>query len=276
MSTLSEYRDREHWSYSSINQFLIICSLQWAFERLYKLPRAFTPVTLTFGSVFHRVMEWAGMVRKEGRIPAKKDATELFTDLWARQLQEDKDIRFDEDATPESCAQQGRDLVACAVDFLDPEERVVAVNEAFAVPLRDVHGTLEKPLVGEVDLIVEKDERLVVDYKTSGRRWPKDQAEKSLQPTVYLYAETELHGLDSGFRFDVLVKNKTPVFESHTTRRTLDQFDRMVTLVRRIESMVQAEHFLPNETSFYCAGCPFQAPCKAWHRAQARTVSVAA
>lgn len=71
-------------------------------------------------------------------------------------------------------------------------------------------------------------------------------------------------------RFDVIVKNKTPVVESHPTTRTLDQFHRMVELVKCVESMIAAEHFLPNESSMYCAGCPHQAACQAWHRAEAR------
>lgn len=104
MASLTEYReDRPHWSFSSINQFVNICSLQWALQRLYKIPPAFTPFTLSFGSAFHRVMEFVSSGRKEGRCPAKKDTVDLFGDLWARQLTEDRNIRFDEDTTPEGC-----------------------------------------------------------------------------------------------------------------------------------------------------------------------------
>jgi putative RecB family exonuclease len=49
MATLNDYRDREHWSFSAINQFLNICSLQYAFDRIYKLEKRFTPVSLSFG-----------------------------------------------------------------------------------------------------------------------------------------------------------------------------------------------------------------------------------
>jgi TPP-dependent indolepyruvate ferredoxin oxidoreductase alpha subunit len=71
-------------------------------------------------------------------------------------------------------------------------------------------------------------------------------------------------------RFDVVVKNKTPVVEQHVTTRTQDQFDRMVGLVKVAERMIQAEHFLPSEQGFYCAGCPHQEACRAWHRGAAR------
>ncbi len=158
----------------------------------------------------------------------------------------------------------------------DPEEEVLAVNEAFAVPLIDDGGeVLEKPLVGETDSRVRKDGAvLVVDWKTSARRWPKDQADRSLQPTAYLYAHRQLHGGEAALRFDVAVKNKKPVIERHVTTRTEDQCHRMVELVKRVERMIAAEHFLPNESSFYCMGSPHQAACRGWHRAEAR-VSVA-
>lgn len=271
MGTLDEYRDRPHWSYSALNQFLNICSLQFFFDRIAKLPRAFTPISLSFGSAYHRALEWVHLTRKDGHRPKAEECSDLFEDIWGRQLEEEKDIRFDEGQDAEACRTQGMDMVSAYVEQLDPEERVVSVNEAFAVPLVDGSGdVLEKPLVGELDLVVDCDGVTVCDMKTSARRWPKDQAGKSLQPTAYLYAYRQLHGSEVPFRFDVAVKNKKPVVEHHVTQRTQDQFNRMVELVKLAESMIAAEHFLPNQASFYCAGCPHQEACRAWHRDRAR------
>ena len=55
---LSDYRDRPHWSFSSLNQLLSVCSLAWKFSHIDKLPRPFTPVSLIMGSAYHRVMEF--------------------------------------------------------------------------------------------------------------------------------------------------------------------------------------------------------------------------
>ena len=187
MSTLKELSmSREHWSYSSVNQFLNICSLQWAFQRLYRLKPEFVPVNLSFGSAFHRAMEWMHLIRKEGGQPKDSEARDLFRDLWARQVKEDQHIRFDEEITEDTCSVQGADLVAAFLKHVDPEEQVLEVNEAFAVPLIDAQGNvLEKPMVGELDCRVSKAGSMtIVDWKTSGRRWPKDQADKCLQPTV--------------------------------------------------------------------------------------------
>ena len=272
MATLNDYRDREHWSFSALNQFLNICSLQFAFDRIYKLEKTFTPVSLAFGSAFHRVLEWAALLRKEAKTPQENDARDLFRDLWSRQVQEDANIRFDDEITADTCSAQGADLVAAYLKAVDPEEQVLAVNEAFAVPLVDAQGSvLEKPLVGEIDCRVARGGRTtIVDWKSSARRWPKDQADKSLQPTVYLYAYRQLYAQEAPMRFEVVVKNKTPVCEQHVTTRTQDQFDRMVELVKQAEKMIAVEHFLPSEQGFYCSGCPHQEACRTWHRQTAR------
>lgn len=279
MPTLSEYRQRPHWSYSAINQFLNICSLQFAFDRVYRLEKTFTPVSLAFGSAFHRTMEWLHLEHMEGRTPQQGSSAERFRDCWSRQLADTPDVQLDEDTPPEDYATQGAALCEAMAAQVNPDEEIIGVSEAFAVPLVDASGNvLERPLVGEFDLRVLKDgSPLIVDWKTSARRWPKGQADKSLQPTAYGYAHQQIFGESADTRFDVAVKNKTPVIEQHRTRRDTDQFDRMVTLVSRIEDMVAAEHFLPNESSFYCGGCPHQAACKSWHREQARvTLQMAA
>ena len=226
------------------------------------------------------MLEWIAHTRKEGGRPKEGDARDLFADLWRRQLDEDGETKFDEGDDAETCGALGRDMIACYARAIDDDERVLHVNHAFCVPLVDAQGnTLPKPLVGESDSVVEKIGGIVlVDWKTSGRRWPKDKADKDLQPTAYLYAALldEQFGKCPIFRFDVVVKNKTPVYEQHATFRTKDQFDRLAELVKLADRMVEHEVFVPNETGFYCGGCGFQTACKAWHRNQATLVSVAA
>ena len=272
MGTLNDYRDREHWSYSALNQFLNICSLQYFFDRIAKLPKTFAPVSLSFGSAYHRTLEWVNLQRKDGAVPKPDDSSDLFAEVWSRQLEEDTDIRFGKDQNAETCLHQGMSMVAAYVEHIDPAEHVVSVNEAFAVAMVDAVGSvLEKPMVGELDLVVDAGGIVVCDEKSSARRWPKGQADKSLQPTAYLYAYQQIHGGDIvPFRFQVAVKNKKPVMEHHHTQRNGDQFQRMIELVKVVESMIAAEHFLPNEGSFYCGGgCPHQVACKAWHRDRA-------
>ena len=268
--SLSNYRDRPHWSYSSLNQLLNICSLQYFFEKIEKLQRPFTPVSLVFGSAYHRVMEHIAMHRMEGRLPAAKDVRDLFHTVMERERQEGPPMEESEES-PDQLAEQRAGLAEAYLQQLDPQERVVDFNQAFAVPV----GTSERPLIGEIDCITADStgEITLIDWKTSARRWPKDQADKSLQPTVYLYgAEQNKPGAGcSRFRFDVGVKNKTPVVERNHTTRSPEDFSRLERLVETAERIVAHELFYPSEQSFACGGCAFQGPCKVWHRQQART-----
>lgn len=277
MSTLKELcADREHWSYSSLNQFLNICSLQWAFQRLYRLKPEFTPVNLSFGSAFHRTLEAISMQRKDGKLMPSKDTQELFSDLWQRQQDEDANIRFDEEEDKEKLATQGRGLVACYASSIDSAEEILHINQPFAVPLIDASGgVLLKPLIGEIDLVVRKQAlKSLVDWKSSATRWNPGKPHRSMQPTMYLYAYATNHGETPDFRYDILVKNKTPVFEQHVTKRSQDSFHRMIEKVKLAESMIASEHFIPNEEGMFCKSCPFQGACKNWHRERSKLISV--
>lgn len=267
--SLISYRDRPHWSYSSLNQLLNICSLQYFFEKVEKLPRTFTPVSLVFGSAFHRVMEYIALHRMEAKLPTAQETRDLFHTLWEREQHEGPPLEKTED-DPALLGEQGAGLVEAYLNQIDPNERVLNISQTFAVPA----GNSDRPLIGEIDCITESHgEVTLIDWKTSARRWPKDQADKSLQPTVYLFAMSQIQpGNKAGFRFDVAVKNKTPVIERNYTTRQPDDFARLERLVEKAEQIVQHELFYPSDQSFACVGCQFQEPCKAWHRQQARTV----
>lgn len=273
MATLSDYRDRPHWSFSSLNQFFNICSLQYAFERVYRLQRAFTPATLSFGSAFHRVMEWAALERMQGHTPQPGPASELFQDVWARQLQEDTDISFGGDGDADTMAGLGRGMCACAVTALDPDEQVIRVCEAFCVPLTLAGGgTLETPLIGEIDCVTRKAGRTtLVDWKTAGRKWPRGKADADWQPTAFIHGYSIMHGLTPDFRFDIVTKAGKPVCESQLTTRTPDDFTRLAGYAELAERMIASEHFHPNEHAFFCGSCPFREPCRNWHKMKART-----
>jgi len=279
-STLKELAaDREHWSYSSLNQFLNICSLQWAFQRYYRLKPEFVSVNLAFGSAFHRTLEAISLQRLDSKIMAEKESRDLFADFWTRQLQEDPNVRFDEDQDAEKLSEQGRGLVACYRNSIDPAEEVLSFNQAFCVPLIDQHGmVLEKPLVGEFDLVARKSgKKSIIDWKSSATRWNPGKAHRNMQPTLYLYAYDQNNGTGPlpEFRFDVLVKNKTPVFEQHVTKRGPDAFHRVLEKIKIAESMIAAEHFCPSDEGMFCKSCSFQGACKTWHREKSKLISVA-
>ena len=79
--SLAELRKRPHWSFSSINTFLNICSLRWAFRYVYRHESLSTPVALVFGKAFHRALEYAARLRMDGEEVVPETARTLFCDL---------------------------------------------------------------------------------------------------------------------------------------------------------------------------------------------------
>jgi len=280
MTGLKEYRQRPHWSASSLNELLNVCSLKWAYSHgVYDAEQEFTPVALAFGSCFHQVLEYFHNLKQRGVRIESVEIPDICQVVWGETLERGKEIRFEDDMSADDYGNQMAGLVKTFLEHADPEEEVVSVSEPFIVPLMDSEGQmLDKPLIGEMDCIVRKgDQTTIVDWKSAARRWPKGQADKSMQATAYLYAHSVLQPeMNPEFRFDVAVKNKTLVFEQHCTARTQEDFARLGQLAVRADNIVEHELFFPNEQSFACSGCQFQSACKNWHREHSRVISLAA
>jgi len=280
--TLMELRDeRPHWSYSSLNCLLNVCSLQWAFERHWKLPPE-GPVSaaLVTGSAYHRCLELEATARMNGEAIQRGKLPDLFTTLLERQVEQDGGEVDWKEIDQESAANEGRRLVQCHIENIDPEEQVVAVNHTFCTPLVDAQGNAtERPLVGEADCVVENGKRTVVDWKTSKTRYSSWKVAKSMQGTAMLYGVRQSLGPVDVFRFDLVVKLKrAPAFERYETTRNQDDYHRLASLALMAEKIVKNETFHPCEGGFAspCGFCRYKAACKAWHRDRERLISVAA
>ncbi len=261
--TLQELRKRPHWSFSSLNSLLNICSLQWYFQKIAKLVPTHTSVNLVAGSVYHRTLDQVFMARKLAVPFSLEEAQEMITQDWRRSSAEENILYGKLDA--DGVEKQGRGLIKVAYETIDDTEKVIEVGEVFCVPIVHQGKFLSKPLVGEFDLVVEKEGKpLVIDWKTAATRWAKTKAEKSLQATAYSMAYQQKYGINPAVRFDVAVKNKTPVFESHLTTRTPASWELLGALAAKAESIVKNELFYPSLESFACNGCAFQSACKEW------------
>lgn len=87
-----------------------------------------------------------------------------------------------------------------------------------------------------------------------------------MQATAYSYAYSRLRGGDlPEFRFDVLVKNKTPAFQQVGTTRTESDFAHFAALAQQAERIVEHGRYYPSEHGFACGGCQFKGACREWH-----------
>ena len=115
----------------------------------------------------------------------------------------------------------------------------------------------------------EKSLDTIVDFKTAARMWSDDRPARDLQASVFCYAFEKIHGSRPAFRFDVVTKAKTPAVRHFHTSRDEDSHRRLEKLLVTADKGIRAGVFLPSESSFACADCPFAGQCSKWHCAAA-------
>ena len=71
-----------------------------------------------------------------------------------------------------------------------------------------------------------------------------------------------MHGEIPLFRFDVVTKAKAPTSETYYTTRDQETFERFEVLANKTQNAIGKGVFLPNETSFACADCPYSKRCR--------------
>ena len=274
--TMEKLRRKPHWSFSSINVFLNVCSLQWAFKYVYGREPCFTPVALVFGGVFHQACTFFFQKRMQGEEIAPATAAELFSDLFSQACRiTQPPIRFTKGQDADSLQELGGRMVLEFLKAVDPQEKVLGVAVPFTTVLKDSNGDeLGKPLIGEYDLVVESNDGVViVDWKTAARRWSEQKARTELQPTAYLLAWNQGTSPEPAtFRYDIVTKTKTPAVQRIKTIRHPSDGLRLVEKIKIIEKMVRAELFLPNDQGWACSGCPYSLACEAWHRERNRSL----
>lgn len=267
MRELEKLRETPHWSYSAINKFLT-CQLAYFFQYVAKQKPEHTPVNLLFGSAFHGAATVIGESKIAGHLIAAMEAQTLFSEYWREAVAEAENVRFKDGEDIESLDELGRKMIVVLYPKL-VEENIVAVAQAFSVPLLDEDGIRisDLPLIGEYDAVLKSgDKMVIVDWKTAARQWPADKAGKDMQATAFSYAWNLQHGSDPEFRFDVITKTKTPSLLSHPTRRNADAYQRLLKLVSVVEHALASAVFLPNEQSFGCSDCVYAEACANWHR----------
>ena len=267
---LQKLRELPHWSFSGLNSYLNICSLQWAFKYHYKLTPESVSINLLFGSAFHRTASWIALMRKQNIYPSAEESRDVFTEFFTLELRSVDAEKLESTVEElETLGQKGRKMIEC-FNSKWMEDNIIAVGKEFSVLLP---GT-SIPLIGEIDLIVKDEEgrSVLIDWKTSARKWPENKADKDLQATCFMYAyeqmDSDYNASDSVFRYDVLSKTKEPTYNQYETTRNKNNFIKLGQLVQIVERAVKNEIFLPNETGFYCNSCQYKSACKTCHMKQ--------
>lgn len=263
-----EMRLRPRVSFTQIDQYLR-CQLKYKFTYVDRLEPEFVPAALAFGSGTHGAAAFLLRGRAEGTPPSLADVQAFFEGYWKLETS-NRSIRFGEKDTRESLLDLAGRMLEVLHRNQEPGTEIVGVEQPFDVPLIDLDTgeVLDRALVGTLDL-VERDASgrlVVVDLKTSARRYTDLQVEASLQLSVYSYA-TAMNGLadqeDLRLRFDVLTKTKQPELCRYWTTRDRAANVRLFRLAAEVLQAIEAGVFHPNP-GWQCKDCQFRSQCWAW------------
>lgn len=275
--TLEQLRQEPHLSYSALNTYLNICQLQYYFRYIEKAESERTSVALPFGTAFHSALSEQAQAAKQGNLMSAEQLKDVFVTYFRANCAGINRVIYKKDSTED-------DLIATAGLMLETVTREWCDYwniEAVALPFRIEIPGVSRPLIGEIDMVVNEtlpfnDEpatACLVDFKTAARMWPDHKADRDLQATVFVYAYEQLTGQRPTFRFDVITKAKKPAVQHFYTIRVPDDYLRLEKLVRTADHAIRAGVFLPNETSFACSDCPYAGHCRAWHCQSKSTAS---
>ncbi len=258
-----------HHSFSSINQYSTICSLQYYYDRILRLPKECVSAALVLGIAVNDALRAIDVDLVKGRKPDVALAFQVLRAVLEKAFADTNlPVVSTKDETLEDLYVKGKGMVDHYVQVLPVDEAPVEIPRRFMVPLLDEGGeALPRPLVGELDRWVKTvDGRIgIVDWKTAAARWPAEKLAKDDQATAYLLAGEHILGRRPDFfRYDLLLKTKKPEVERYFVDRKERDKKRFLKKVRIVDRSIRTGIFVPNDSSFACPTCPFQRSCARW------------
>jgi CRISPR/Cas system-associated exonuclease Cas4 (RecB family) len=258
-----------HHSFSAITTFGEVCSLQYRYRYIDRLPQERVSVALVFGTAVNAALLSIDQDLAKGRPPRADVAHQVLrSELEKAFGNKYVPVVSTHDEDLEGLYGKGTKMIDYYVENLLPDEVPVDMPRRFTIPLLDEKGeALPRPLVGELDRVVKlKDGRHgIIDWKTAAARWSSDRIAKDDQATAYLLAgQYVLDKKPAFFRYDLLLKTVKPAIERYYVDRTERDIKRFVKKVTVVDKAIQSGVFVPNDRSFACPTCPFKTRCENW------------
>jgi CRISPR/Cas system-associated exonuclease Cas4 (RecB family) len=250
----------DHLSNSQISLYLQ-CSLKYKFNYIDELPKPFKPAGLAWGSVIHSALSWFHKQRMAGKPVTLEKLYKIFEADWYCQKVE-TEIRYREGEDEMKLVLLAKELLA--LYFHQGHNGAKGSEIPFVVPLVNLSNGEEMGinLEGFIDLLEEDD--IIVEFKTSAQTMAPKDVEDLMQLTAYSYAFELLHKRPPKLiKLVNFVKAKKPKIIVHETHRSQEDYERLYHLARQVLKGIKEGIFFPRH-SFWCKGCEYEAPCRAW------------
>lgn len=234
---------------------------EYAYMQGLKIPPNFKMV---FGSSIHRGLEvnYANKFKKKKDLPLKDILGVFHDDLKVRT--KEVEVKMDKSEFNTAVA-EGQGILTDYQREIAPRVQPVYPPElelSASVPgaKRKLRGFVD--LVADVGSIINR-KNVIRDTKTTTRKYTQEQTDTDLQLTVYDYLLKAVHKVKaSAVQFDVIVRGKMEtVFNTMTSKRTLDSHKRLESTVQQVEKSIKAGVFYPTENHMVCSWCGYKSKC---------------
>lgn len=224
-----------------------VCPMKFKLEREWRIPGE-VPAAMQYGASIHRVLRTYYDALQSGRtVPPEQLMEQFQMDLAQAGLQD----RYQHELYEKQGLQQLHDFIAAAQR--NPVPQVLHTEQEFKIQIG------EATVVGRMDRIdrLAGNRVVIVDYKTGKPRTQED-ADKSLQLSIYACAARESFGYESEQLAFYNLENNTSI----TTRRSPQQLEDAKTRVEDVAEKIARGAFEPNP-GFYCSFCAYRNLCPA-------------
>ena len=259
----------EHISKSAIEKY-INCGESYRRRYIVK-EKTFTSSNLVFGIVFHSVIEQYILQREAKRTTF--DVLAHWSQTYKDSLTNFGTIMFDS-SSPEEDEETGLRMFSCPdlyqmLDDYKPgrmtwtDEEGEQEGPAIEMKLEFTVPGVEVPFIGYIDMLC--DDGIPLDFKTAGKKWSIDKAQKELQPAYYIPGLAQMGRPVPGntFRHLVITKGKSPSVTMWETQRSQQEIDWALKLAAIAYQGIEKSVFVPNPLSWSCSPsyCEFYTTC---------------
>lgn len=253
-----------HFSVSQMKAWLM-CPRKYEYRYITGADPEFVPMPLAFGSAFHSALAYHFGWLLKGELAPVDEVKQRFVDALTLANNGPVPLQIDEEGTAFEDA-QAKGIQMIAVTLAHPTSqplKVLAVEQGFTVDLFDVETgeVIDERLMGFIDLVVEEDgHRVLVEHKTSSKKYTLDQLIYDAQLSGYAFAAEQLGWGDVGLRFSVTTKTKSPQMQVEDVRRDDgDMADFLRTAVGVLKAIDAGVSFPVR--GWACRTCPYRSRC---------------
>lgn len=244
-----------------------MCPRKYEYRYVRGVEPEFVPIALAFGSAFHAALalHYEGLLRDELITSSEVKARFIDTLNVSKNGQVPLQHVEDDDGSFETA--QAKGLQMLDVTLLHPSarpEKVLGVEQSFVVSLYDVETgeVLDVQLRGVIDLIVEEEgHRVLIEHKTSSKKYSTEQLVHDTQLSGYAYAATALSWGEVGLRFSVTTKTKSPQLQLEDVRRDEGDMADFLRMASGVLKAIDVGVAFPLR-SWACRTCPYRKRCE--------------